>query len=77
MQNFMGKFNFGNDKVLFTCVIVFIIIAGVFLSTNNQILNNSVKVDSLAVDTVSSTVDTVLLAIDTVKIDSIYTDTIK
>jgi hypothetical protein len=59
----MGKFNFGNDKALFAGVILFIIIAGLLLSTNNQVSNNNVSVDSLTVDTI--------------KVDSIYVDSIK
>ena len=63
MQNFMGKFNFGGDKPLFAGVIIFIIIAGLLLSTTNPVTNNNVGVDSLNVDTV--------------KVDSIYVDSIK
>mgnify|MGYP001232935043 FL=1 len=63
MQNFMGKFNFGGDKPLFAGVIIFIIIAGLLLSTTNPVTNNNVSVDSLNVDTV--------------KVDSIYIDSIK
>ena len=59
----MGKFNFGNDRVIFAGVILFIIIAGLLLSTNNQVSNNNVSVDSLTVDTI--------------KVDSIYVDSIK
>ena len=63
MQNFMGKFNFGGEKPLFAGVIIFIIIAGLLLSTTNPVTNNNVSVDSLSVDTV--------------KVDSIYVDSIK
>ena len=63
MQNFMGKFNFGGDKPLFAGVIIFIIIAGLLLSTTNPVTNSNVSVDSLNVDTV--------------KVDSIYVDSIK
>ena len=63
MQNFMGKFNFGGDKPLFAGVIIFIIIAGLLLSTTNPVTNNNVSVDSLSVDTV--------------KVDSIHVDSIK
>ena len=63
MQNFMGKFNFGGDKPLFAGVIIFIIIAGLLLSTTNPVTNNNISVDSLNVDTV--------------KVDSIYVDSIK
>ena len=63
MQNFMGKFNFGGDKPLFAGVIIFIIIAGLLLSTTNPVTNNNVSVDSLNVDTV--------------KVDSIHVDSIK
>ena len=63
MQNFMGKFNFGGDKPLFAGVIIFIIIAGLLLSTTNPVTNNNISADSLSVDTV--------------KIDSIYVDSIK
>ena len=59
----MGKFNFGGDKPLFAGVIIFIIIAGLLLSTTNPVTNNNISVDSLNVDTV--------------KIDSIYVDSIK
>lgn len=59
----MGKFNFGGDKPLFAGVIIFIIIAGLLLSTTNPVTNNNVGVDSLNVDTV--------------KVDSIYVDSIK
>ena len=63
MQNFMGKFNFGGDKPLFAGVIIFIIIAGLLLSTTNPVANNNIGVDSLNVDTV--------------KVYSIYVDSIK
>ena len=59
----MGKFNFGGDKPLFAGVIIFIIIAGLLLSTTNPVANNNIGVDSLNVDTV--------------KVDSIYVDSIK
>jgi len=59
----MGKFNFGGDKPLFAGVIIFIIVAGFLLSTNNSVPNNNISVDSLSVDTI--------------KVDSIYVDSIK